>query len=91
MFLGRDDDSRIPGAECTPDELSDVIQKTGIIRMEPRLVTPSAFLASLKRCEHALASGVVGSSCICYFSEIMVRKSPAHKLFAPKDSVYSGQ
>src|SRR5580704_444702 len=90
VFLGRDDDSCIPGPERTPDELSDVIEKTGIIRVEPRLVTPSAFLASLKRCEHAFACGVIGDSCVFYCSEIVVRKSPTHKLLAPKDSVYSG-
>src|SRR6185295_10130728 len=92
MRLGRDHNHCIPDLQSRADELSEAVQKTRIIRIEPCLVSAGDLYGlRLQRSGDRNAWGASAGWHIRGFRKSVTCKPAPDKPLAPKNSSHSGQ
>src|SRR6266576_2642684 len=88
--LSRDHNRRTPGLEGCSNELSEGVQKTCIIRIEPRLVAAGdLYILSLQKYYILIATRGWGALSIRTPGEIVSCESASDEPFTPKNSFHS--
>jgi hypothetical protein len=90
--LSGDNNHRFPSLERGPREPSEVIQKAGIVRIEPHLMAADDFYGLLSQwCDNLIASSATGGPQVRRPRETMAGKSAPHKPLTPQNSFHGDQ